>query len=503
MKTRIPLPALLGLLCLGACDCAATGASEGQLSVLSFEVVDADPPGDARGESLVVVPGTQITLAWTLEAEAERVVLSANDEVLGEWGPGEDPGSFVDECGPARCTTAEPGQVLYTLSAFFGFGGRSADSRSLLVTVSPAALQVHDFRVSPSRLAKGSTVELQWSTSGAHLVEISASPPAGGDRLEIASFELPDAQAGKLRHEVDEPLRFELVAIAPDGSRVGASAAVAFDDEAYFTELSADPPEVRPGETTTLRWKGVGIHRLAILRDDGEAPILGISGPEAEEGSREVKIGAPVRFRFVGTAADGEPVETLCDGSSCRPSELEVHLPPRPRVLSFRADPTSIALGEQSILRFETVSADSLLLLWEADGVVHEQALDAAAQSFAVSPERNTQYTLQAISQGRVASSAIASVEVRPKAALFAPDEVESGEEVRVEWETVGALSIQLDLDGVPQDVEGLDPAADGMELEIPPGLPDGTQLRLVLTALGAQSLETVSRTLTVQGRDG
>src|SRR5690606_15980722 len=119
MKTRIPLPALLGLLCLGACDCAATGASEGQLSVLSFEVVDADPPGDARGESLVVVPGTQITLAWTLEAEAERVVLSANDEVLGEWGPGEDPGSFVDECGPARCTTAEPGQVLYTLSAFF------------------------------------------------------------------------------------------------------------------------------------------------------------------------------------------------------------------------------------------------------------------------------------------------------------------------------------------------------------------------------------------------
>src|SRR5690606_34710124 len=163
----------------------------------------------------------------------------------------------------------------------------------------------------------------------------------------------------------------------------GASAAVTFDDEAYFTELSADPPEVRPGETTTLRWKGVGIHRLAILRDDGEAPILGISGPEAEEGSREVKIGAPVRFRFVGTAAAGEPVETLCDGSSCRPSELEVHLPPRPRVLSFRADPTSIALGEQSILRFETVSADSLLLLWEADGVVHEQALDAAAQSFA------------------------------------------------------------------------------------------------------------------------
>jgi len=500
MKTRFPLPFLLGLLVLGGCDCAAVGTSSERLSVLSFEIVDTDPPADARGESLVVVPGTHVTLAWTLQDEAERVVLAANDEVLGEWGPGEDPGTFVDECGPARCTTAEPGQVLYTLSAFFGFGGRIADSRSLLVSVAPSALQVHEFRVSPSRLATGGSVELRWATSGAHLVEIEAAPHAGGERKTLAVVELPEAQAGTLRHVVTEPTRFDLAAVAPDGSRVEASTIVAFEDDAYFAEISADPAEVRPGETTTLRWKGVGIQRLAILRDDGEAPILGIFGDEASEGSRVVTVHGPVRFRFVGTAADGEPVEILCDGSGCRPAELEVRPPPRTRVLSFRAEPTSIVLGEQSILRIETVSADALRLLWEEDGVAREQELDPTVDSYPVSPTQNTFYTLHAISQGRVASTAYAFVEVRPRAVLHAPEKVRAGETVWVGWQTAGALAIQLDLDGVPQSVEGLDPAEDGLKLEIPAGLPQGTRLNLVLTALGPHSLETVSRAMTVVG---
>lgn len=500
MKTRFPLPFLLGLMALGGCDCAAVGTSSENLSVLSFEIVDTDPPADARGEGLVVVPGTHVTLMWTLEDTPERVVLAANDEVLGEWGPGEDPGRFVDECGPARCTTAEPGQVLYTLSAFFGFGGRTADSRSLLVTVASSALQVHEFRVSPSRMTKGGTIELRWTTSGAHLVEISAAPPGGGDRTTVAVLELPEAQAGTLRHSVTQPTRFELAAVAPDGSRVETSATVAFEDEAYFTEISADPPEVRPGETTTLRWKGVGIERLAILRDDGEPPLLGIHGDEASEGSRVVTVHGPVRFRFVGTAADGEPVETLCDGDGCRPAELDVSPPPRTRVLSFRAEPSSIVLGQQSVLRFETVSAEALRLLWEEDGVVHEQEIDPAEDSYPVSPTRNTVYTLQALSQGSVASTAMAFVEVRPWAVLHAPSEVRAGETIRVEWQTAGALAIQLDLDGVPQNVQGLDPAGDGLELEIPAGLPEGTRLNLVLTALGPHSLETISRKLTVVG---
>src|SRR5690606_30774610 len=142
--------------------------------------------------------------------------------------------------------------------------------------VSPTGLQVLHLGVSPSRLSGSATAELRWSTAGAYLAELYALPPSGGDREKIGSFELPLAHEGSLERLVEEATRFELVAIAPDGRQTTASATVRFDDEVYFTEFSAAPAEVRPGETTTLSWKGTGIERLSILRDDGRPPIMGI-----------------------------------------------------------------------------------------------------------------------------------------------------------------------------------------------------------------------------------
>lgn len=506
MIGRWLLPVFLGSLALSACDCAAMGSSRLDLSILAFEVSETEPPGDPRGESLVVVPGAHVTLAWALEDDAERVVLAANDEVLGTWGPGEDPGHFVDACGVERCTTERPGQILYTLTAIFSETEKATDSRSLLVTVSSNGLQILHLRVSPSRLSKNGSAEIRWGTAGAYLAEIYALPVEGGTKQRIGVFELPEAHEGRLVHPVDEALRFELVAIAPDGSERNASATIRFDEQAFFTEFSATPSEVRPGETTTLSWKGVGIERLSILRDDGQPPLLGIDGAEALEGAREVQVQGPVRFWLVGISDEGEKVTELCDGTGCRPAEVEVALPPRTRILSFRAEPASVALGESSTLRFETVSADSLRLLWQEEGVAVEKELGPEIQEFEVSPRQNTSYTLQALSQGRVASTSMLMVEVRPRAELFVakdPDTggVWAGEPTRVEWYTAGAHAIQLDLGGTPLDVEGLDPAADELEIQIP-DLPEGSRLSLVLTAIGPHSLETDSHTLVVHRRD-
>lgn len=506
MKGRWLIPSLLGALAVSGCDCAAVGESKADLAILAFEVSESDPPGDPRGESLVVVPGAAITLAWGLEAEAERVILAADDEVLATWGRGEDPGHFLDACGAERCTTDQPGQVLYTLTAVFSEPEGAIDSRSLLVTISPTGLQILHLSVSPSRLSGRATAELSWSTSGAYLTEIYASPPGGGDRQRLGAFELPLAHEGRLEHEVEEALRFELVATAPDGSERSASTTITLDDQAYFTELSAAPAEVRPGETTTLSWKGVGLERLSILRDDGQPPLLGIAGAEALEGSREVEIHGPVRFRLVGTSDEGEPITELCDGTGCGPAEVEVKPPPRTRILSFRAEPASIVLGESSTLRFESVSADSLRLLWQEEGVTVEKELDPATEEYEVNPRSNTSFTLQAISQGRAASTAAVTVEVRPRAELYVATDpatggVWAGEPTRVEWYTAGAHSIQLDLGGTPLDVAGLDPAADGLEVEVP-DLPEGSRLYLVLTALGPHTLETATQVLVVHRRD-
>lgn len=502
MNGRWLIAWLIAPLAVSACDCAAVGSSKLDLSILAFEVSESDPPGDPRGESLVVVPGTHITLAWGLDPGAERVVLAANDEVLGQWGPGEDPGHFVDECSVDRCSTEHPGQVLYTLTAIFSEHEGAVDSRSLLVTVSPTGLQILHLSLTPSRISGPTTAELRWSTSGAHWVKVFLLPPEGGDRQLLGEFELPSAHEGRLEHLVEEAFRFELLAIAPDGSERSASATIALEESAYFTEFSASPAVVRPGETTTLSWEAVGIERISILADDGRPPILGISGDEAKAGSREVEIQGPVRFRLVGTSHQGEAVDEVCDGQGCRPAEVEVQPAPRSRILSFKADPPSIALGESSTLHFESDSADILRLLWLEGGVTVEMELDPEIESFEVSPTQNTQYTLQAISQGRVASTSMVFLEVRPRVELYVSTDsktggVWAGEPTRVEWYTLGALSIQLDLGGLPLDVEGLDPAADGLEIEIP-DLPEGSRLSVVLTAFGPHSLETVSRTLVV-----
>lgn len=500
MKGRWLLWAAIALV---SCDCAAVGTTESSLTILSFEIRETDPPGDPRGESLVVVPGTHVTLAWALDANARRVTLAANDDVLGQWDGADDPGYFVDACDATRCTTAEASQILYTLTAIHPDG--AMDSQSLLVTVSSTGLQILHLAVSPTRLLGAGTTELRWSTAGAYLTEIWAEPLDGGDRTRVGAFELPLAHEGRIEHRVDAPTRFELIAVAPDGSRVSADATVRLGNEPHFSTFTATPAFVRPGETTTLAWKGSGIVRLSILRDDGRPPIVGIHGAEAEEGTRTVEVHGEVRFRLVGTSTDGETVETLCDASGCRDAVVEVLPPPRTRILSFRAEPASIALGETSLLRFESESADGLRLLWQDESGLQERLFGPEAENFEVAPTVNTTYTLQALRKGQVASTAMVSVEVRPRVELFVETDAETGgvwagETTLVRWTTAGALFLQLDLDGRPLDLTGLDPAADELEIDIP-DLEEGARLSLVLTAFGPHALETASRTLVVHRR--
>lgn len=502
MRWKATWGVVAAALSLASCDCSAIGTSQTGLEIVTLEVESTDPPADPRGGELVVVPGAEVTLAWSLQEEAEEVILAANDLVIARWAGSQAPSGFVDACSPTRCTTERPGQVVYTLTAIFSKEDEVVDSRSVRITVSPSGLQILAFRLHPSRLPATGGVSLSWETAGAVGVEIAALPAKGGPERTLASLGLPQARLGETDDQAQGPTRYELRARSPDGAVVTASATVTFDDDAFFTELRADPLRVHPGTTATISWKSVGLERLSILRDDGGAPLLGISGAEAGEGSREVTIQGPVRFLLVGTSTEGESVDEVCDGTGCREASVSVGLLPRAKLLRFYADPPSIAWGDSTTLRFEGTDADELRLSWMDDGLPQVRTLGPGERELAVAPAGNTSYTLQALSRGVVASTATALVQVTAKARLFVERDPTTGgayanEPLRISWQTLGADRVQLDVGGAPADLSGLDVGEDGVVVFVP-DLEEGARLPIVLSAFRNLMVSTATEEVLV-----
>lgn len=445
----------------------------------------------------MVVPGADVRLRWALQAPAEEVILAVDDEVLGRWAGADDPSFFEDRCTAERCTTESPRQVTYTLTAIFSRVDGQLDSRSAALTISPNGLQVLTFRVSPSVLAAGEEAVLSWTTAGAVRGRIEAAPAEAGTAQLIVELDAETIAAGHLPVEVTAPTAFTLAATGPDGRETRASAATTSLGTAHFSSLEATPPAVHPGQTATIRWRATGMERVSILRDDGGTPLLGIGGTEANDGAREVAIHGPVRFHLVGTSLEGAPVEELCDDEGCRPSVIDVGVLPRARVLHFEAVPASIPIGGASLLTFEAEGADALRLLWEEDGRPREELLLPEATSFEVTPRASTRYTLSAMSQGEVESTAFASVQVRPVATLEvgldpSTGGVWAGELATVSWTSRGAGRLQLDVGHQLVDLTGHDPSAGQVEVRIP-DLADGDWLPIVLTAFGTHALDTVT----------
>ena len=207
--------------------------------------------------------------------------------------------------------------------------------------------------------------------------------------------------------------------------------------------LVADPFQITPGGTATLRWTTSGATSAAIDQEIGAATPLA-------SGSVSVSPTANTTYTLsatgdAGTATASAHVNTT---TSTQPS--------CPVIDTFSALPLSITAGGSSTLRWETSDADSVTI----SGVTGTLAVDG---SITVSPSANTTYTLTASgASGTSCTPASATITVTvttttppelpdpfaPTATLSAnPATIDAGESSTLRWATTDAVSATIEPD--------------------------------------------------------
>lgn len=484
--------------------CTEGGAPEPEPLIHHFQVDDSEPPADLRGLRAVVVPQSEVALRWELADDVTALRLLADDEEVASWIQSAPPPAFRVPCSVQPCTTSRSGDLTYTLEAT-GTDGKT-ERRSLQVRVSSKALQIHSFRALPGQAQVGAPISLSWQTSGALSISLWATPLGGGPSTRLLVTGLPDAHQGSFDTVLQEATHYRLVAVAPDGSEAEAESTVTERGAALFTSLRASPQAVHAGTETTLSWSAVGLERLAILPDDGGDAVLDVGEDELDEGSRSFVIHQPTSFLLVGTSTEGEVVQEWCDDRGCREARVDVALRPRPLLHRLEADPPEIDTGETSTLRFAAEHAEALVLTWQEGESTKELHLDALAEQQEVAPTRNTTYTLHVMSNGGIGVSGRVEVRVRPVIAELSIEPANGGqtyyvgEPIRVAWKTLGAQHVQLDIDGVPVDIEGLDLEGDEVDVVLPDRA-DGSRIAVTLSAFRDQMLAVRTTELTVHRR--
>jgi hypothetical protein len=194
--------------------------------------------------------------------------------------------------------------------------------------------------------------------------------------------------------------------------------------------FSASASRVKPGEAVTLTWQtqhasAVELHDLAL------GLVSGVSG---EQGTVEVTVNQSALFVLSARNSRG-----LRETAAVAVAVLEGS-----REALFTASPSSVSAGEGAVLAWIADGAREISLR-----VKGGSAVDVGDQKTAgfvkVTPTTRTTWELTVDGQVREAT-----VDVRPVVVLVAanPTAVTAGEEVTVQWVTLGAQRVTLEAVG-------------------------------------------------------
>ena len=352
--------------------------------------------------------GEAVTLRWTTSG-ATSATLDPGGETIA-----------AAELAAGSKTVRPRATTTYLLTADGDAG--TASALATVSTVGTFTGLTATLVADPVLITAGESTTLTWSTTNAASVSIdqgvgAVTPLAGGSRSVMPT----------------ESTTYTLTAVGEGGSVTVMPGITA--------TLVADPFQITPGGTATLRWTTSGATSAAIDQEIGAATPLA-------SGSVSVSPTANTTYTLsatgdAGTATASAHVNTT---TSTQPS--------CPVIDTFSALPLSITAGGSSTLRWETSAADSVTI----SGVTGTLAVDG---SITVSPSANTTYTLTASgASGTSCTPASATLTVTvttttppdlpdpfaPTAALSAnPATIDAGESSTLTWATTDAVSATIE----------------------------------------------------------
>lgn len=153
-----------------------------------------------------------------------------------------------------------------------------------------------------------------------------------------------------------------------------------------LVRLKATNTEIGSGETTELHWVCKKMHKCIIKPDIG---VLDNSG----SGVVEISPTETTKYTLMG-------IKRFWWWKKISKASVIIHVTSNPPEVSLGADPTSINIGESTILTWKTVGAETVTI---------EPGIGAVAQegSMTVTPIENTTYTITATGPGGTVTATV------------------------------------------------------------------------------------------------
>jgi hypothetical protein len=365
------------------------------------------PVADAGGDQLGVQAGL-ITLNGSASYDPD------GDALTYEWSQVSGPSVPLTGATQAQATfTAVAGQSYsFRLTVKDPFG-LTAVARANVTTIAPQAPVIQRFTANPPTVRSGQPVTLSWAVRGAN----EASIDQGVGRV--------NAESGNVTVNPVRTTTYRLVARGASGlESVETVTVTVTNPPVTIQDFRANPTTITVGDSTTLAW---------TTQNATDVSISGI-GPVRPNGSLTVSPTATTTYTL--TARQGELVTE---------SSVVVVVNPRmdrPRVVSFGANPVTIAEGETSRLSWNVENADQVSIT--TLGVVAIQGDQA------VRPTVTTTYVLSASNRSGVTTAQVTVTVTprleRPRVISFAanPVTILEGETSRLSWNVENADSVSI-----------------------------------------------------------
>jgi hypothetical protein len=295
----------------------------------------------------------------------------------------------------------------------------------------------------------GDAITYQWTQISGPAVTLSAPTAAQ------TTFTAADGQSYSFRLMVKDTLG------AQGTSKVTVTTLAA--PVLLIAQFTANPSTINAGQSSTLVW--------AV--DNAETvEISGIGTVNPRTGSTQVSPAETTTYTLTARNRTGEATST---------ATVTVIPTPAPAILDFQGNPTTINLGQSSLLYWQTRNAEQVTI--SGIGPVGQNG------STSVSPTQTTTYTLTATNQAGSATATVTiTVNVAPPVIVsFSanPAQIASGASSTLSWQVQNATSVSISGIGSvnPSGSQSVSPA-------------DTTTY--TLTATGAGGTATATATVTV-----
>jgi subtilase family serine protease len=378
--------------------CEANNALSGTLISVGGAACGSTPAPTVTlsANPLSITAGETTTLSWT-STDATQCNASATGDSSG-WS-GTKPLNGNQVLSPAQTTT-------YVLTCSGPGGSSSGEPVEVTVTV-PAP--VVSLSVTPSTIEIGQSATLTWSASNAN----SCSATATGD---ATGWNGSKASSGSQTVSPTATTTYELSCSGAGGTGSAVPQLLTVTIPVPTVDLSASPVDIDLGGSATLTWGSTDANSCTASVQNG-GDNTGWNGAKATSGFQVVSPTTTTTYNLSCEGGGGT--------GSAQPVTVTVTVPTP--VVTISANPTTIDVGQSTLLSWSSSNADSCAASVSPGGdATGWSGTKATADTQTLTPSVTTTYLLECSGSGG-SSSASAAVTVNDPGQLFVDIAMQAG----------------------------------------------------------------------------